>query len=390
MANKTPQVEIIDYTNAKKPSFRSKLFSKKTNLAYIFAFAGIAGLAFWGSNLNAANNFKTESISKLNSTSTALTEAETNSVDQVAESNVIANLADTANLAVAPNTASLSVSMSVLQDSNIQSTGAVEKPKILEVASDDRKIKIYKTSAEENIQSIADKYGITAQTIKWVNNLKGDTVAADKEIRILPVDGIVYTIKDADKLEDIAKKYQADIERILSYNNLKTAEDIVSGQEIVIPGGILPEEDRPDYVAPVVSRVTTSLNSYSNSSVNYGNAVAVAGNYSLKAGNAYAPGNCTWYVYNMRPDIGSFWGNASSWAYSARAAGHLVDSNPTVGAIAQWNAYAGGSYGWGHVGYVEAVYGDGTILISEMNYNGALYRVTQRTIPASSVSNFIH
>ena len=213
-------------------------------------------------------------------------------------------------------------------------------------------------------------------------------------MRILPVDGIVYTVKSGDTLKSIVDKYQANAERVISYNKLKDNEDPKVGVEIVIPGGILPEEERPDY-SPKTKLAT---NSYSKSSVrssstssSSSSSVTLSANYNVKAGNAYAWGNCTWYAYNRRPDIGSFWGNASTWAVSARAAGYRVDQTPTVGAIAQWNAYANSYiWGYGHVAIVEAVNGDGTITISDMNYAGKLNVVSTRTISASSVSNFIH
>jgi surface antigen len=279
------------------------------------------------------------------------------------------------------------LSVAVLQESKVQaSDGGLEKPKILEVSSEKREITVYKTIQEEPIQQIAEKFGITVQTVKWTNNLKEDTVEAGKELRILPIDGIVYKIKSGDKLSDIAGKYQASLERIISYNSLEDENSIKENQEIVIPGGILPENERPDYVAPVRASYQTS---YDVSSANSFASTVIASNYNAKAGNAYAWGNCTWYVYNMRPDIGSFWGNASSWAISARAAGYRVDNVPAVGSIAQWNPYASGHSGYGHVAYVEAVNSDGTITISEMNVRG-LGVTSRRTISASSVSNFIH
>ena len=145
------------------------------------------------------------------------------------------------------------------------------------------------------------------------------------------------------------------------------------------------EIERPDYTTPVKSTAKSS-------SVSRG-VIATqvpSSNYNAKAGNAYAWGNCTWYVYNRRSDIGSFWGNASSWAISARAAGYRVDSTPTVGAIAQWNSGAAGSSYWGHVGIVESINGDGTITITDMNHNGGLGKITTRTIPISNPSNYIH
>lgn len=55
-------------------------------------------------------------------------------------------------------------------------------------------------------------------------------------------------------------------------------------------------------------------------------------------------------------------GNANQWDDNARSAGIPVDGNPRVGDIAVSNA---GYYG--HVMYVEAVYDDGTIYISQYN-----------------------
>ena len=93
--------------------------------------------------------------------------------------------------------------------------------------------------------------------------------------------------------------------------------------------------------------------------------------------NAYAPGYCTWYVKERRPDIGSFWGNANQWVGSATAAGYSTGSVPVPGAI-------GVSYTYylGHVVYVESVNGDGTVNVSEMNYQGHGV-VSSRTAPAS-------
>ena len=90
--------------------------------------------------------------------------------------------------------------------------------------------------------------------------------------------------------------------------------------------------------------------------------------------------------------VGSFWGNASTWALNARAAGFVVDNTPEVGAIAQWNAFAGDSGYAGHVGIVESVNSNGTITISEMNNGsyGGFNIVNSRTLNPESVSNFIH
>jgi surface antigen len=59
---------------------------------------------------------------------------------------------------------------------------------------------------------------------------------------------------------------------------------------------------------------------------------------------------------------GRHWGNASEWAKVAKSIGHKADKTPAIGSI--------GWYKRGHVSYVEDVYGNGSILISEMNSDG--------------------
>lgn len=91
------------------------------------------------------------------------------------------------------------------------------------------------------------------------------------------------------------------------------------------------------------------------------------------AGNGYAPGYCTYYVKNRRPDIPNNWGNANQWIYSAQASGYSTGSTPVAGAIgAQGN----------HVVYVESVSGS-MVTISEMNYGG-LWNMNTRTVPANT------
>lgn len=79
---------------------------------------------------------------------------------------------------------------------------------------------------------------------------------------------------------------------------------------------------------------------------------------------------CTLYAAARRTMIGrplpanGPWGNAGNWADSARRSGLTVTHQPAVGDV----FCVSGSY-YGHVGVVEKVNADGSILISEGNYN---------------------
>lgn len=84
--------------------------------------------------------------------------------------------------------------------------------------------------------------------------------------------------------------------------------------------------------------------------------------------NGYAYPSCTGYVASRR-HVPPGWGDASSWRQGAINAGWTVSSTPVPGAI-----------GWryGHVVFVESVNPDGSVTISENNYdwNGSTRTIT--------------
>lgn len=99
----------------------------------------------------------------------------------------------------------------------------------------------------------------------------------------------------------------------------------------------------------------------------------------------YAPGNygwgqCTWYVSTRLPVPNSL-GNANEWYAGLKAQGWR-EGAPRRGAIGV--SFAG--Y-YGHVVVVEQANDDGTVIISEMNYNGGVGIVDDRL---TSSSDFVY
>lgn len=86
------------------------------------------------------------------------------------------------------------------------------------------------------------------------------------------------------------------------------------------------------------------------------------------SGNPYPPGQCTWYAWSRRPDLGGNFGNAGEWANAAIRAGFPVSSIPAVGTIAVFAPYQNGAYGYGHVAYVEQVLPGNRIKVSDYNW----------------------
>ncbi len=291
------------------------------------------------------------------------------SVDQLVATKLASSLAESTDMPVSNNVANLSQSLAVESALAQTDSNVISKPQIVQLTSGNRTLQSYTTVAGDSVQSVAAKYGLSADTVKWANNLTSDALNPGTALTILPLNGVVYTVKAGDTVDSIASKYGTDRASVISYNDLELASTPTAGAKLILPGGVLPANERPGYVAP---RATYSGIGYGNYSGGYGSAYTGG----ISAGNKYAWGNCTWYVYERRMQlgrpIGSFWGNASTWAYNAQRSGFSVNGTPAVGAI-----MANGG-GYGHVAIVEAVNPGVSITISEMNgyrFGGGFARV---------------
>jgi surface antigen len=89
---------------------------------------------------------------------------------------------------------------------------------------------------------------------------------------------------------------------------------------------------------------------------------------TASVGNPYPAGQCTWYAWSRRPDLGGNFGNAGTWAGAASRAGFPVSSIPAVGTIAVFAPYQNGAYGYGHVAHVEQILSGNRIVVSDYNW----------------------
>lgn len=112
-------------------------------------------------------------------------------------------------------------------------------------------------------------------------------------------------------------------------------------------------------------------------------------------GNAYPWGQCTWWSYERRHQLGlstgSHFGDARSWGASAQALGYWVDNQArAVGDVLVFAPGQEGAHGYyGHVAIVEAVNPDGSIRISESNVEG-LGVISQREFTADQAKTFTY
>lgn len=116
--------------------------------------------------------------------------------------------------------------------------------------------------------------------------------------------------------------------------------------------------------------------------------------------NRFEEGQCTWYVYDQRPDVkdwipdsGAY---AHTWDNSASSSNLSVDHNPREGDIAVWEQSCGGPYSKsGHVAYVTKVFeknDEQWIEVNEYNWNGDLERHegSEYRVREENCMKFIH
>lgn len=103
----------------------------------------------------------------------------------------------------------------------------------------------YEVNKGDTLGSIAEKFGISVDTIKWANSLKTEKLISGQSLRIPPVTGIVHKTLAGDNIYSLAKKYKTDAQKIVNF----PANDFVDldtfalniGQTLFIPDGVKPE-----------------------------------------------------------------------------------------------------------------------------------------------------
>ena len=144
--------------------------------------------------------------------------------------------------------------ISALSDENnsiitSESSGAVVKPGLASTTLGNRpreSVEYYIVQGGDTISVIAEKFGISTNTILWENKLgPRDYIKPGDRLTILPQSGISHQVKKGDTLEKIAQKYGVQAATIMDFNKLADASAIDQDEILIIPGGSMPEEPKP-------------------------------------------------------------------------------------------------------------------------------------------------
>jgi N-acetylmuramoyl-L-alanine amidase len=209
----------------------------------------------------------------------------------------------------------------------------------------------------DTVASIAQQYGVPEESVRWSNlttlSRVGSQPAVGSDVLVPPVAGIALVSREGDTFAALADRFHVDAAAVADFNRLRYAIDdpLPAGLELVVPAGRGPD------LAPVAqsSRPAAGFRGRGYTLLGPGAWVPTV------AGNRFAFGNCTYYVYNRRPVPWN--GDAWAWYGNAQAMGFPTGRAPRAGSImVTWES------GYGHVAYVESANPDGSWVVSEMNW----------------------
>jgi N-acetylmuramoyl-L-alanine amidase len=296
-----------------------------------------------------------------------------NPLDQLSSSDIAVHLARMSNLPEATAVVNQADTISGQQSVSSADNKVVSKPQIINTAAKSyRDIQIYIAKPGDTLASLATKFGVTSDSIRWSNNLESNAIPVGRQLFIPPVNGFVHLVQAGDTVGKLAEKYNASKASIAAFNDAEIG-GLVVGRRIVIPDG---------------TKQTSAYNvSYYGGGSGGGGGFAW-GSSAAYGANGYDYGWCTWYVAS-RVSVPNNWGNANTWNWGASASGWTVSKAPRAGSIGQTTGP-----GWGHVAYVEAVRegpGGYEIKYSDMNGLAGWGRVGYSDwVSASKFDNYIY
>lgn len=271
--------------------------------------------------------------------------AAANPLDQVSSADIAVNVAHLTNLPEATSVTNLADSVNAQLTISPADNTVVAKPQIISTGLKSRKdIQDYVVKPGDTVPSLAAQFSITSDSIRSSNSLTGDSLVVGTHLQIPPVNGIIVRVKPGDTPQSLASRYGANQDLIIAFNDAEVG-GLPEGQLIVIPDGR-------------TQNAQTARSSGTARFILFGGA------------GGYDPGWCTYYA-SAKAGVPGGWGNANTWHIYAPLSGWTVSTTPRVGAVAQTSA------GWaGHVGIVEAVSDDGSMIkYSDMNGLAGFNRV---------------
>ncbi len=197
----------------------------------------------------------------------------------------------------------------------------------------------------DTLSEIAEKFDISTNTIRWENNISGQTIKIGQKLSILPVTGVKHIVKSGDNLDKIAAKYDAEVQDVIVFNGVTKSDALKIGDILYVPNGI---------IKAVVVKATTSSKTSTASKIavqSTSNVKVESGYYSRPtSGPITSPYGSRKGSFHYGIDIGVPRGTG----ISAAAEGVVVQA---VNSCVEGRTSCGGRYG----NYVVIQHSNGTL-----------------------------
>jgi murein DD-endopeptidase MepM/ murein hydrolase activator NlpD len=148
-----------------------------------------------------------------------------------------------------------SVNQSIAVDENVFQTRATDNHRDKDIT--------YIVEKGDTLSSIAQKFDISTDTIKWANSLNSDAVSVGDQLKILPVTGVEVKVGSGDTVYSIAKKYDTNAQKIVDFpfNDFANPEtfSLVGGQSLIVPDGVQPSAQPSYHVSQFIASAPTQV-----------------------------------------------------------------------------------------------------------------------------------
>ncbi|PTY40041.1 M23 family metallopeptidase [Brachyspira hampsonii] len=110
----------------------------------------------------------------------------------------------------------------------------------------------------DNLTVISKKIGVNLDTLVSVNKMSNaNRLRPGQKIVIPNRNGLLYTMKKNETIEDVAERYDVSLSRILNLNKISSPSSIEEGDDIFLPGAKYTLDERIDKFGQMFSIPTT-------------------------------------------------------------------------------------------------------------------------------------
>lgn len=127
----------------------------------------------------------------------------------------------------------------------------------------------YTVKAGETLSQIAQMFNLKTETVMWANGLDSPKtkIREGQTLKIPPTDGVAHKVKKGETVYSIAKRYQTSPQGVVDYpfNNFVDDETftLAVGQMLMVPDGIMPEEQPQTSPQMIAQQLTPNAGSVS-------------------------------------------------------------------------------------------------------------------------------